>query len=251
MNEKKSIITRKIQKIATNFTSEIIYELNNNETINIEKCYSMRDILVDFIKSNYKDDIHAEQICIIDEFQKSHPINVLNLSIALGMKLGFEKERLYDLGIAAILHDLGFSKLPSSITKKPVTQLNKKEYDQYKLHPVFGAKMALEDCNVPPHIAEIILHHHERLDGSGYPQGLRDDKINSNSLIIGLTCYYDRLNYKKHDCLERSSQHIIKEILSNGKEKFPPVYLHSFAHLFYFNSATAYYSQTDWFKSTG
>lgn len=251
MNKKKSIITKKIQKIATNFTAEIINEINNNETINIEKCYSMRDVLVNFVKDNYQNDIHAEQLCIIDEFEKSHPINVLNLSIALGMKLGFEKERLNDLGIAAILHDLGLNKLPPEITKKPAKELSKKEYDQYKLHPVLGAKMALEDLNVQPHIAQIILQHHERLDGSGYPQGLRDNQINNNSLLLGLTCHYDRLSYKKFDCIERSPQHAIKEILSNGKDKYPPVMLHSFAHLFFFNSSSTFYTQNDWFKSTG
>lgn len=225
-------ISNLINDIALTFTTNLINLIHNYEEIEVENCYQIRNDLIEKIKNKLRDSITPEQFCIIDEFEKSHPINVLNLSIMLSMKLNYEKDRLFDIGLAALLHDVGFSYVPAYISKKPHKKLNKNERKMYEMHPIFSLKSLVKELGVKKHIAEIILHHHEFLDGSGFPQELKGDEINYNSFIINIASTYDRMIYNKYDGIERNPREIIHKLQTDFKDKYPPVILNNFVALF-------------------
>lgn len=225
-------VSNLINDLALTFTSELINLIHRFNEVETDNCYQIRNVLIDKIKNQLYNSITPEQFCIMDEFEKSHPVNVVNLSIMLSTKLNFEKDRLLDIGLAALLHDVGFSYVPAYLSKKPYKTLTKDERKIYEMHPIFSLKSLVKELGVKQHIAEIILHHHEFLDGSGFPQGLKGDEINYNSFLINIASTYDRMAYNKYDGIERDPKQIIEKLKTDFKDKYPPVVLQNFIELF-------------------
>ena len=113
-----------------------------------------------------------------DNYTFQHSIDVAIVSIMLGRKVGLPVEKLRELGIGCILHDMGKVFVPKEILNKP-GKLTEEEFKQMKLHPTIGYELTKGTTSIgvlPPHVA---LQHHEKQNGGGYPRGL----VGSNRLI--------------------------------------------------------------------
>lgn len=110
-----------------------------------------------------------------DPYTAGHERRVAEIAAAIGKELGFDAGRVEGLRIAGYLHDIGKITVPAEILAKP-TRLNAVEYELIKGHPR-AAFDVLKDVDFPWPVALVALQHHERLDGSGYPQGLKADEI--------------------------------------------------------------------------
>ncbi len=114
--------------------------------------------------------------------------------------MGLKKEELNLLGKAALLHDLGKSKIEPDIVNKNGS-LSEKEFLAMKMHPAFGYEIAKKMGIDNKDILDGIRHHHEKLDGRGYPDGLKDSEIGLFARIIGVCDVFDALttqrSYKK------------------------------------------------------
>jgi putative nucleotidyltransferase with HDIG domain len=126
-----------------------------------------------------------------EKFSASHSRNVAIFALFLGKKLGFRGKRLRNLYVAALLHDIGKIGVPTSIITK-TGKLDAKEYAQMKQHPVISARI-LRGFKEFEHLSNIVLHHHEREDGSGYPDGLRGKDIPLESKIIAVVDVFEAL----------------------------------------------------------
>jgi HD-GYP domain-containing protein (c-di-GMP phosphodiesterase class II) len=93
------------------------------------------------------------------------------ISAAIGRELGLPEDEIHGIHLAATVHDLGKIQIPAEILAKP-TRLTKLEFELIKTHPQAGYDL-LKDIDFPWPIAQLVYQHHERLDGSGYPRGLR------------------------------------------------------------------------------
>lgn len=120
-----------------------------------------------------------------DPLTKNHGKNVGKLALKIAEKLNIEKEKLDFLYIASLLHDIGKISIPIEILNKP-SKLSEIEYDLVKMHPQIAFDY-LKDIKLPLPIAEIVLQHHEREDGSGYPRGLKKDEIMIEAKIISVS----------------------------------------------------------------
>ena len=111
-----------------------------------------------------------------DPFTAGHQRRVAALSCAIARKMGFSADKIHGIGLAATIHDLGKIHIPAEILSKP-GKLSKIEYDLIKTHSQAGYNI-IKDVQFPwwP-VGQMVLQHHERLDGSGYPQGLKDKQI--------------------------------------------------------------------------
>ncbi len=119
-----------------------------------------------------------------DPYTAGHEENVTKISGLIGRRLHLEDHRLAGLELAAMIHDVGKIMVPAEILSKP-TKLLKAEFDLIKMHPQTGADLIREiDFEWP--IADMILQHHERIDGSGYPNGLKGDEILLEARIIAV-----------------------------------------------------------------
>ncbi len=125
-----------------------------------------------------------------DEFEASRSINVCIHSITFGRYLGMDQETLLELGLAGLLHDIGEICVPSHIMRKTGT-LTEEERNIMQTHTTRGAEILKHAGGVFPSTVETALSHHERLDGSGYPQGLKGDKPSFLTKIVGLVDVFD------------------------------------------------------------
>lgn len=133
------------------------------------------------------------EICSVDTYTFAHCVDVGVISIAVGAKMGYSKKELLKLGIGSILHDLGKTEIPGEILNKP-GKLTPDEYEIIKKHPVYGYKIAVETASkIEPASAGIILNHHERWDGSGYPRKLKGTEISDMDYICAAADIYNAM----------------------------------------------------------
>jgi PAS domain S-box-containing protein/putative nucleotidyltransferase with HDIG domain len=119
-----------------------------------------------------------------DPCTAGHQRRVADLARSIADQMGLDKEKVEALRIAASIHDLGKISIPSEILSKP-GRLNDNEFDLIKTHPQVGYDI-LKKIDFPWPIAMIVLQHHERVNGSGYPQGLKDGDIMREARILGV-----------------------------------------------------------------
>lgn len=128
-----------------------------------------------------------------DDYTYIHSLCVSVLSIATGLSLGYEYKDLKNLSAAALLHDIGKMAIPAELINKPDV-LTEEEFDLIKTHPDKGVEIVTKrNSFVPFTILSGIRSHHERYDGTGYPNGLKTDDIHPYAKIIAIGDVYDAL----------------------------------------------------------
>ena len=128
----------------------------------------------------------------IDEYLKRHCVNVALLSSMLGKWLNLSNKDLSLLTYAAFLHDIGKTKVDQAVLNKP-SKLTKPEFEEIKKHSVYSYDLLHNIPNLDESVSLGVLMHHEKLDGSGYPMGLKEDKISTFAKIIGITDMFDAM----------------------------------------------------------
>jgi response regulator RpfG family c-di-GMP phosphodiesterase len=120
-----------------------------------------------------------------------HSERVVTFSLRLGYELGLEKEKMRDLELGALLHDIGKIGVPDAVLRKPA-KLNEEEWAKMKLHPQHGQKI-LRNIPFLEGAARIVAQHHERWDGEGYPFGLRGEDIDLGARIFAVVDAFDAM----------------------------------------------------------
>jgi PAS domain S-box-containing protein/putative nucleotidyltransferase with HDIG domain len=129
-------------------------------------------------------DTLASIVEVKDPYTSGHQKRVALLAVAMARELGLNDESIEAINTAALIHDIGKINLPASVLTRP-GRLSKIEYDMVKTHPRLGYNM-ISHIEFPKPVADIILQHHERIDGSGYPQGLKGDEIIPEAKILAV-----------------------------------------------------------------
>ncbi len=127
-----------------------------------------------------------------DEGIYYHSLNVAILSMLMAKELGWSRTDIELVGIGSLFHDTGKLKVPASILKKK-TPLTLPEKNFFKQHPVMGEKMLQLAENFPSEAIPIILNHHEHIDGSGFPRGLKEKSLDKLSQLVAVINTYDML----------------------------------------------------------
>ena len=152
-----------------------------------------RKLIEEEIKLSYKKSqrtlegvIHilASTVEMVDFYTASHQRRVANLACTIAKKMGLPREQIDGVRMAATVHDFGKISVPSEILNKP-TRLKKEEYAIIKDH-VKNAYDILKQIEFTLPIAQIVFQHHERMNGSGYPRGLKGDEILIEARIISV-----------------------------------------------------------------
>ncbi len=181
-----------------------------------------------------------------DENTHDHSRQVADMALLLARGLGFDRGRAELIHVAGHLHDIGKMGLPDSILKKP-GPLNDEEWRLMKAHPVIGARIVapIKIFKGKNSIQDIILHHHERYDGKGYPCGTRGDAIPFGARIIAVA---DSLSAMLQDRPYRRGMDFddaVMEIFNNAGTQFCPLVVNVFSrnveaiHAYYRDSRTS------------
>ncbi|MBO8127121.1 MAG: HD-GYP domain-containing protein, partial [Firmicutes bacterium] len=171
--------------------------------------------------------IHSK---ILASFQKTlhvknheaddHARRMQDMVLKMAKKLGLSDSETDDLCLLAALHDIGKIGIPEEILKKP-GKLSEAEWEAIKKHPEIGYKIA-RGIPETAHIAEAILHHHERWDGTGYPQGLRGTQIPFYSRIISIVDAFDVMTHERAYKRAYSAGQALDELVRCSGTQFQP-----------------------------
>lgn len=132
-----------------------------------------------------------------DQFIFVHSVNVCTYSIALGSKLGLNKNKLVELGTGALLHDLGTIRLPEGLADKAPSEMSESERVIYEQHTVDGYNMMRSNPAVSLLSAHVAFQHHERWDGQGFPRRLRAEDIHLYGRIVAVADAFDNLTSRR------------------------------------------------------
>jgi putative nucleotidyltransferase with HDIG domain len=133
----------------------------------------------------------GESIESADSYTFGHCNRVADYSVAVARQLGLDDAEIHTIQLGAYLHDLGKIRVPHEILNK-VGRLTSEEFEIIKKHPEWGVEL-LEGIDFPWDIRSIILYHHEKYDGTGYPHGLKGDEIPLSAQILCIADVYDAL----------------------------------------------------------
>ena len=162
-------------------------------------------------------------------YTKGHSQRVADYSALIAGALGWDDKRINNLRNAAYMHDVGMIGIPDSIVNKP-TRLIEEEYAIIQRHTLIGANI-LKDITLIEHVADVAHYHHERYDGTGYPEGIAGEEIPIEARIVAVADSYDAMNSKRiyRNALEKEK--IIEELESCSGTQFDPVIAQLFVRL--------------------
>ncbi len=163
---------------------------------------NVEELLPDMIRNN---DVlmRLNQLKASDDYTFQHSLRVSILATMIGKWLGYTQLELLELGEAALLYDIGKMNIPDFVLKKE-GKVTQDEYELIKKHPQFGYSILLKTPGVTANMKYAALHHHERMDGSGYPLRLKAGQIHDYAKIIMVCDVFDAMisdrPYKKGIC---------------------------------------------------
>lgn len=144
----------------------------------------------------------SKAIAFRDAYTANHQAHVSALARSIGQQMGLSSHELEGIRVAGNLHDIGKIGIPGSILNK-TSALSEEEYGLIKTHAKIGAQI-LDDIDFPWPVRDMVFQHHERIDGSGYPQGLRGDDILAGAQILGLADTVNAIVSHRPYCPARS-----------------------------------------------
>jgi putative nucleotidyltransferase with HDIG domain len=183
---------RKIYNNTRRFISKTYEDIKANQTVNVKTAKG----LVSDMTENITINPHAMQWLTYlkerHEYTLTHSINVCILALTFGRHMKLARTELELLGLGALLHDIGKLKVPSAVLDKP-GRLTPDEFEVMKSHPVEGYKILKSDELMPLESLEVVLHHHERVNGEGYPDRLNGDHISLITKMSSIVDVYDAI----------------------------------------------------------
>jgi len=162
------------------------------------------DVLVEEISNSILRHPHAlislSRLKTSDEYTYMHSVAVCALMVALARRMGLTDEQVRDAGVAGLMHDVGKMMIDPEILNKP-DRLTPEEFAVMKHHPEAGLKILEDNQQVNAMVLDVCVHHHEKIDGSGYPHGLAGDEISVYARMGAICDVYDAVTserpYKK------------------------------------------------------
>ncbi len=195
------------RQAASSINNAFLHSLVNTKNEELNNTYAQ-------LKVRYMDTIEVLRLAVDakDEYTRGHSDRVSYFATKIGQKFGLPPEELEKLRIAGVFHDIGKIGTADDILLKNQT-LEVDEYEEVKRHPIKGA-MILSAVSMFADIVPIVRHHHEHVDGNGYPDGLKGDQIDLLSRIISVADAFDAMmsdrHYRRHLSLEETRQQLIQ-----------------------------------------
>lgn len=219
----------------------LLYELAEDIAFGIEtlRTRAERDGIInerqhqaEMLRQSLEDSIQAiaDMVASRDPYTAGHQRRVRELAVAIARKMGLPEEQIHGIYLAAVVHDMGKIYVPAEILSKP-RRLTDIEFMLAKQHVQIGYDV-IKNVKFPWPIATIVLQHHERLDGSGYPQGLRDGDILLESRIIAVADVVEAMSSHRPYRPALGIDAALKEIKAGSGTLFDPAVVDTCVKLF-------------------
>ncbi len=225
-SENRSYVLKKIRSLEESL-KQIFMSIQQGETVVRTEVESITESLTQLVK-----DLPSETLNIIISmnFDSTYEIKAIIASIIgilIAKHLNMQKKDLNNLLVASLLHDIGMLGVSKDITEKQ-TKLTRQEFELLKLHLLKSARLTSEHLYYPKEVGEIIMQHHERFDGSGYPEGLEGEAIHLSARVLSLTDSFSAMICRTSYGKPLSGYETMKELSQRVDKKFDPKILKSF-----------------------
>jgi putative nucleotidyltransferase with HDIG domain len=177
------------------------------------------DQMVESVFRNRYAAVTLAKLKAYDEYTLTHSINVSIFALALGRQLKLSRKQLKILGSGAMLHDIGKASIPEHVLNKP-GPLTEEEFRVMKTHPELGIKNLKNVENVRNEILQCILNHHEKINGTGYPQNLKGAAIGDYAKMVSIADSYDAITSTRVYQKSALAHNALKIIFSLRGEHF-------------------------------
>lgn len=193
----KKIIDEKLKEEAVDSVKQLFScfgtESCENKTTAYQLVEQVEDVVDDLVQVLTDDAsglVHINDLKSYDEYTYHHSLSVSMLSIATGRELGLDNDTLFRLGRCAMMHDIGKQLIPIEIINKP-GKLTDKEFDTIKSHPSLGAESLKQNGIGDKELWDGVRYHHEKINGTGYPDRIKGGDLPLFSKIISVVDVYD------------------------------------------------------------
>lgn len=194
------------------FEKRKLSEYSQKEQNYFNSINQVAEELLENVLSNKNVLLSLVDIKNMDNYTYAHCVNVAVISIIIGISLSLSKQNLIYLCMGALVHDIGKAFIPHEILQKP-GKLTTEEFQVIKDHPKLGYDFLTQFYSLSAHIKLIVLQHHERFDGLGYPDGTTGNKISYLARIVSIADVYDALTsdrpYKRAMCPSDALEYIM------------------------------------------
>ncbi len=215
-------------------TKEVINSIRMGRTANVKKVKRAVQAIVDQVLNNEASLVGLTTLRDYDEYTFTHSVNVCIFSVALGRKLSFTKLQLYDLGIAALFHDVGKSRVPLEVLNKQ-GGLSDEEWRIMTAHPWLGVLtlFGLRGYGEIPYRGMIVAYeHHMKTDLTGYPKSLRPRELSIFSKIVAVADGFDAATSRRsYQTVPIQPDQVLREMWENPRRGYDAVVVKAFINL--------------------
>jgi HD-GYP domain-containing protein (c-di-GMP phosphodiesterase class II) len=216
---------------ASAYIAEVLNALRSRKRFTLKKGF---EIVQKIVALNYAQDPVLILALHQDDWRQyvtQHPVNVAVFAIKMADHLGFEKSKQVEIGMVGLLHDVGMAAVPDKILYKQ-GKLNDAEKKIFRQRPNFSSKILRTLGPEYAYLAECAVQVYERIDGSGYPRGLKANEMHEYAQIIGLLDMYESLIHSRPQRGKRTPFAAVKEIINTSKKHFQKEYLKALLSIF-------------------
>lgn len=190
--QKKEEERREFYQQTINEVRVLFEDVREERDIQVDELRSRVENMMQLLSEQQQETLKMTRIRNDENYLLSHTVNVTFLALHLGRKLEFSRKELIELGVGCLLHDTGMTSIPDALLEKKGT-LTDKEYKVIKSHPLFKEDV-LENTDGLSYLARsVVLQHHERMDGSGYPEGLKNGEISKLARVAAVVDSYEAM----------------------------------------------------------
>jgi len=182
-------------------TRRMMDDVRLGKPINVSQVETIVERMTDSVLNSKDALISLVRIKNSDEYTYMHSLAVSALSISFARHLGFDDQKVKELGVGGLLHDIGKVTIPDEILNKP-GPLTEGEFETMKGHVINGCCILKDTTRIADVSVCVTAHHHERLDGTGYPDGLKGDQISELGQMAAVIDIYDALTSER--CYKKS-----------------------------------------------
>jgi HD-GYP domain-containing protein (c-di-GMP phosphodiesterase class II) len=215
-------------------TKEVITGIRLGRATSVKRVKRAVQMIVDQVLNNETSLVGLTTIRDYDEYTFTHSVNVCIFAVALGKKLGFSKLQLYDLGMTALLHDVGKARVPIQILNK-TTGLDEREWKVMQAHPWLGALtlFGLRGYDEIPYRSILVAYeHHMKQDLTGYPRSLRARELAIFSRIVSVADGFDAATTRRsYQTVPIEPDQVLREMWENPKRGYDTVLVKALINL--------------------
>ncbi|MHC1695460.1 MAG: HD-GYP domain-containing protein [Eubacteriales bacterium] len=230
-NELKGIISTRLKDNTVDAMRNLFGQIDKGDKSGLTYTFSriryLLDDIIDEISIDKNALVNMVDVKQFDDYTYYHSVNVAALSIMVGASAGFNRTKLYKLGLGALLHDIGKIFISKDIINKP-GQLTREEFGLMKEHPQLGSEYLKRQWDMPIESNIAVLTHHERYDGKGYPLSLSENKQTIEGKIVCISDVYDALTSDRPYRRAVSPSEAIEHIMGNSETLFDPKVINFF-----------------------